>query len=238
MRDRDVDRDGVGRRYPFDKPRIPAAIDERQEDHDPHDVEQRVRHRGALAVSARTQGGQLRRDRRADVVAQNEWNRDAKRMVRVSAEPAVDGYDDHHCDGGRTALDEDRERRADKDGEDRLVPNHLQHAGQGRTLLVAQVLEGLLHGVQAEKQDAQTEQDHRDRFPPLALGAELHGEPDSDQRHGVHADLENLHAGHRRDEPAGYRRADVGAENDADRLFERKQSGVDQADDDNAGGRT
>jgi hypothetical protein len=113
----------------------------------------------------------------------------------------------------------------------------LKRASQLSTFdIPGEIRDGRLHEVQAEEQDAETEENVR-FFPCLSLFGEQHRGGDADGCKGedgdVHLEPQNG------DDPAGERRADVGAEDHADGLDQGHQAGIDERDHHDGGrGRT
>ena len=188
--------------------------DERDPDQDADDVEDEVGDGGALGVARLADGGQHRRDRGADVGAQHEGDTGLER------DQALAGEHDHHAGGRRRGLDQGGEQGADQNAEEGVLQGGHQ-VDEG--VVAAQRLHGRTHDDHAEEDQAEAHHRRPLGAALLLLGDHRHGEADCDQHQRPPGDVEG-------DDLRRDRRADVGAEDDRDRLDEGHQPGRDEPD--------
>ena len=186
---------------------------------------QEVDESGLFRDAVGRNGGDNGRAGRADVGAESD---DGGRVV-VHQTIACE-YDSDTGTGG-AALDDDGRDDADEQGSERGADGH-----DAIDWLALECLENLVdawiggklmkfvaHDFHAEKQEAEAHDGHAPLFDD-ALLEEGHDDTDNDGGHADAADFKG-------DDLAGDGRTDVRAENNADGLFQREQSCVDETND-------
>ncbi len=209
-------------------------VEQAQAHHRADEVERDV-HDGDLAgVLVDADGRDERRDAGADVLTHDDRDGDAIGDLARGSQRL------QNADGGGGGLDHARDDRADEHAEQRVLKRR-QDARKGLGIL--QTGNGASHERHAVHQNGEADHDLAD----VALAGLFahHDEHNADKRddRGEILRLEQLdparavHAGQRQD-PRRERRADVRAHDDADRLPELHDAGVDQTDEhDRHGGR-
>ena len=184
---------------------------ERQPDAHAYDVEQHVGRAGLTRGASRAERREHRRDRGADVVAENDGN------GRFQGNESLRAERDGQAHGGGTRLHKQREKHARGKAEQRIVAE-----GEENILPVAQESHGTFHGLHAYEEQAEAEQ----TFPEML---ELSGRTDENEQH-PHDDEQICQIL----DPEGQnlsrdRGADVGAHDDADGLGKIHETGVHEA---------
>ena len=199
--------------------------DEREEeDEHPDDaehVEHQVRHRRPPCLRVRAQRSQVRRDRRADVLAHHQGD-----ALEDGNRP---GCAEDHRDGHqrRRALHQRSQDRADqKEKQDRAVIG-LETREEGDHLRLAREIHfhtRLLEHPEGEQQEGKTEEE----IAEIAVLADL-DQDDADKEGRPHDidDVEGEAGGH---DPRAHRRADVGPHDNRDGLSEGKQGRIHERD--------
>ncbi len=182
---------------------------------DADDVEEEMGQRRAARCQVGADGGQVGGNRGADVFAEDQGHAGFERQDPGRCQG------DGDADGRAAALDDHGQNGTDQDAEQVVVTD--VHEQLAEFLAGLQRIEGLLHDAQAEEQHTEAEQDLADIAPLLVAGKELEAGTYADRRQSVLGDLEG-------DQLGGHGRADIRAQNDADRLHQRHQPGVDETD--------
>jgi len=172
-------------------------------------------------------GGGGGRGAGADVLAHDDGDGGAEGDLAGGGERLQD------ADGGGGRLDDAGQHGAREHAQDG-VGEHEQDVGELRDVLESG--DGARHGVHAEHQGGEAQQDHAGVL--LLAGPAHHVQDDADERQdrSEGGRLEQLHpdvgAGDAREaeDPGRDGRADVRAHDDVDRLMERHDAGIDEAD--------
>ena len=197
-------------------------------------VEGKVDQCGALRIFIRADGGEQRRDARADVLAHDDGD------GRAIADGSRDGQRLQNADGSRAGLDDAGQHRAGQHAEDGICKckeqlRELRH--------ILQPGDRAGHRLHAEHQRGEAQQDHAGVFFLAALAEHVQNNADQGQNWRERRRLQQLHPhgvaldSAEAEQPCRDRRADVGAHDDVDRLPQRQQPGIDKADDHDRRGR-
>src|SRR5438093_3394209 len=198
------------------------GADERQHEGSPQQLEGDVRDRHALGLRRRAHGRGEGRRAGADVRAEHDGHR------AVEADQPLAGQRERHAEGGRRGRHERAEHGRHEDRHRRVAGHRLdQLHGQP---VVPQRRHPLEDHLEAEEHEPEPEDGLTHVLERASPGQEGDREAETDEQQRVVRHLE-------RDQLDGERGADVGAEDDAERLAEGHQPGRDEADEHQRRGR-
>ena len=204
-----------------------AGIEYHSKEQSANQIKIKMDEGGPTGVLAGPDGGQQGRDAGTDVLAHDDGDGRAK----AHRPGDTQGLKDTHGSGG--GLDHRRQQ-----GSCRHAQDGIGEGGEdaGKVLVLGQGGHGGAHGLHAEHQDGEARQDGAYILPPLALSGG-HGQhhPHRCQNGREGAGLQELQQqaaalnAHKGQHPGGHRGADVGAHDDAYRLLQVHNAGVDEA---------
>ena len=197
--------------------------DQEQENQRARDIESTVRNRRTLGVPALPDGCKQRRNRCADVIAEEDRYRAGKADDRVNAVRACLRRESlQNSDRGRTRLHDQRHAEAEQHPEHRNMGDFPHQIRKNRTL--RKRLHYGTHDLDAFKKKAEGEDDHADVFHLIFLADKVNQKADENDREDITADIKG-------DQLCRHCRADIRAEDDRDRLRQSHQAGADKTDD-------
>ena len=206
----------------------------RQQYHHADDVEHQMHHGGALGVLIRPHGGQQRGDAGADILPHNDGDgggiadlpRDRQRLQNTH--------------GGGAGLDDARQHRARQHAQHRVLKGDEQ-LGEGGNIL--QPRHRAAHGVHAEHQRGEAQQDHAGILSLAALAGHIEDDAHQRQHRRKGGRLEQIDPhiaaadARQTQQPRRHGGTHVGAHDNVDGLPQRHQAGVDEAHHHHGGGR-
>ena len=177
---------------------------------------------GPLCIFRLTDRGEERRDRRSDIIAEQDRDRageadDRRDAVRTRLRREVLQNGNRR----RAALYDKRHAHAEKHAENRNM-THLAHEIDEERARGERLHHGA-HDIDSFKQNTEGENDHADVLPGVLLGQEAHHKANENDRIDIVADLEC-------EQLRRHRRSDVRAEDDRDRLRQRHEVRGNEAD--------
>ena len=174
---------------------------------------------------AAAHGGEHRGDAGTDVFTEGDEH------GRVGSDQAVDRQRLQDTDGDRRALEQRSDHRAGQDAEDRIVAQSRKDNGEDRRVRVG--LDRAAHGLQAEEQKADTDDDLGDVLLLVRFREHDDERADAYQERRVELRIQErrgiaqLAQGH---DPCGDGGTDVGTHDHAHCLGQRHQAGTDKTD--------
>ena len=182
-----------------------------------------MRNRRALGVSALADRSKQRRNRCADIVAEEDRNRAGKADDRVNAVRAcLRSKPLQNSDRRGTRLHDQRHAQAEQYAKHRNMGNFPHQLRKNRTL--RQRLHHRTHDLDAFKKKAEGEDDHADVFHLILPAGKVNQKADENDREDIIADIKG-------DQLRRHCRTDIRAEDDRDRLRQPHQAGTDKTDD-------
>ena len=206
----------------------------RQQHRHTDDVEHQAYHGGALGVFVGAHAGDQRRDAGADVLPHDDGHR------RGVADLPGGGQRLQNAHGGGGGLDDRRQHRAHQHAQQRVGEGQKQ-LGEARHVL--QPGHGAAHGVHAEHQGGEAQQNGAGVLFVAVLAEHVENNADQRQHRREGGGLEQLHPcaaavdARQTQEPRRHRGAHVGAHDDVDGLPQGHQPGVHEAHHHDGGGR-
>ena len=193
-----------------------------------------MHHGGPLGVFAGAHGGQQRRNSGADILAHD--NGDGGGIADLSGQ----GQRLQNTYGSGAGLDNTRQHRAHQHAQNGVLEHDEQFGKAGDIL---QARHRAAHGVHAEHQRGEAQQDHAGVLLFGVLAEHIEDDTDQRQHRSKGGGLQQLdpHVAAvdacQTQQPRGDGGAHVGAHDDVDGLPQRHQSGVDEAYHHHGGGR-
>ena len=204
-----------------------------QQHHHADDVEHQVHHGGPAGVFVGAHGGQHGRDAGADVLAHDDGDGSGV------ADAAGNGQGLQNAHGGGGGLDDARQHRAHQHAQNGIA-EHQEQLGELRHVL--QAGHGPAHGLHAEHQGGEAQQDGAGVLFLVGLAEHIEDDADQGQHRGKGRGLQQLHPGaaavdaRQAQQPRGDGGAHIGAHDDVDGLAQGHQPRVHEAHHHHRGG--